>query len=321
MPLLGTLLVVTFWLHYQQPAGFTFKFRVAKLWAFLRDNKDKRCLLSIVLLFEIYLFSVFMPQALWGERILGAWPAVDLSRKNLVNKESGGTFWVNLRGARLQGADLTGANLEKADLRQANLEGAKLVEANLRGADLTGANIRGADLTDAILDSADLDDLKWKLSDLRTIPDTSLHFVTPMLVEKGFFDKNINPSANGFPNRFELQKEGTVVFDQVSGLMWRQSGSEKFDFNQALAYIDTLNERRFAGFNDWRLPTLEESASLMEPNMQNGNLHIDPVFNSKQAIIWTADRDSPSSGWVVSFGNGVCRSSHVDNEYYVRAVR
>jgi uncharacterized protein YjbI with pentapeptide repeats len=66
-------------------------------------------------------------------------------------------YRVNLRDARLQGADLTGAILPKADLRDAYLTNARLISAYLEEADLRGANLRNADLTSADLDHVKLD--------------------------------------------------------------------------------------------------------------------------------------------------------------------
>lgn len=86
-----------------------------------------------------------------------------------------------------------------------------------------------------------------------------------MLKDWGLFHKHLNESVSGFPNNYELQKDGQVVYDHASGLMWQQSGSNKYMFyEQAKEYVAKLNSDQFAGFSDWRLPTLEEATSLMK---------------------------------------------------------
>ena len=48
-----------------------------------------------------------------------------------------------------------------------------------------------------------------------------------------------------------------IVIDSASGLMWQQSGSEKYmEYKDAKKLITELNKMRFAGFNNWRLQTL-----------------------------------------------------------------
>lgn len=74
--------------------------------------------------------------------------------------------YVDLRGARLDGASfdpgtrgwtgLKGAQLAAASLAAARLPQARLMGADLRGADLRGAELSGADLSDARLHGADL---------------------------------------------------------------------------------------------------------------------------------------------------------------------
>ncbi|MCP4374993.1 MAG: DUF1566 domain-containing protein, partial [bacterium] len=67
-------------------------------------------------------------------------------------------------------------------------------------------------------------------------------------------------------NRFEAEEEGKVIVDQATGLMWQQSGSEEeLTYQQAKEYVQELNDREFAGHADWRLPTVEELLSLVEP--------------------------------------------------------
>jgi len=95
------------------------------------------------------------------------------------------------------------------------------------------------------------------------------------------------------------------------------------NYERAKNYISELNHEQFAGYNDWRLPTLEEAMSLMEPTQKNSNLHIDQIFDPCQVRIWTSDFRRDSMSWVVRFDAGYCDYVYNDsnNNYFVRAVR
>jgi hypothetical protein len=112
-----------------------------------------------------------------------------------------------------------------------------------------------------------------------------------------------------------------VVVDNATGLMWHQSGSRKFTkWKKAKEWIRKLNKSGYAGYHDWRLPTVEEAVSLLEPSKRNG-LYIDPVFNTKQIFIWTGDRYGSEAAWGVGFGNGNVYSLNYYNVFFVRPVR
>ncbi|MGH7451100.1 MAG: DUF1566 domain-containing protein, partial [bacterium] len=131
-----------------------------------------------------------------------------------------------------------------------------------------------------------------------------------------------NPQGKGIDNKFELRQNGMVIFDHVTGLRWQQSGSpNRMTYANAEKYISDLNNHRFADYNDWRLPTLEEAMSLMELEKKHGGLYIDPVFDQTQQWIWTADKESAGWTWVVGFHYGYCNLVRVDDDIYVRAVR
>ena len=159
--------------------------------------------------------------------------------------------------------------------------------------------------------------------DLRSRPDTTLSSadVDSLFNQIDFYDKSRNPEGSGFANDFVVQKGGLVFLDRATGLMWQQSGSEGLTFNAVQAYIDTLNHKKFAGYSDWRLPTLEEAMTLMETERKNGDLYIDPIFDKTQSWIWTADKESASRAWFVDFFNGSCSSYLVYYCSFVRAVR
>ena len=161
---------------------------------------------------------------------------------------------------------------------------------------------------------------------LRNKPEMGLlpEIAQNMLKEKGLHDSRRNPSGTGISHAYEAQNGGATVYDHASGLQWQQSGSrDAVNHRQAKDYVSKLNQERFAGYNDWRLPTLEESMALIEPANKHADLHIDPVFEPRQRMIWTSDFRRNAMPWVVRFDAGYCDYVYNDGNvtYWVRAVR
>lgn len=146
--------------------------------------------------------------------------------------------------------------------------------------------------------------------------------VKRMLEDNDLVDKYRNPQGKGITHQYRsITRQGKpLVIDDATGLTWQQSGSESPLIVQW--HVDILNHEKFAGCSDWRLPTLEEAMSLLEPEKKNGDLYIAPVFDSDQSWIVTSDKDASSAAWIVYFGTGTC--SPLDAypfAVYVRAVR
>jgi hypothetical protein len=143
--------------------------------------------------------------------------------------------------------------------------------------------------------------------------------VKNMLVEKNFFDNDWNENGEGLPHQYECNE--WLIADKTTGLTWQQSGSEDYvNYAKAENYIAGLQLDNFAGYKDWRIPTLEEAMSLMERE-KIGELYINPLFDRKQSWIWTSDKESLDVAWVVNFSYGICLSRPVNDSRYVRAVR
>lgn len=159
---------------------------------------------------------------------------------------------------------------------------------------------------------------------LRRTPTTlSSDMVKVLLVKHGFYDKNWNPGAQGVSNAYEPQIHGNTVLllDRTTALMWQRGGSrDAMTFDLAKAYVQRLNEEKLAGFNDWRLPTLEEALSLMEPQAVE-EMHIDPSFERGVNFIWTADTADEDRSWMLYFYDGIATTERNSFNAWVRAVR
>jgi hypothetical protein len=51
----------------------------------------------------------------------------------------------------------------------------------------------------------------------------------------------------------------------------------------------------------WRLPTLDELLTLLEPDRSNRRALTDPAFSDAQAVIWTGDEAYPGRAWAANF--------------------
>jgi hypothetical protein len=110
----------------------------------------------------------------------------------------------------------------------------------------------------------------------------------------------------------EYEDQGDVVVDHATGLIWQKSGSpEPLIYADAQKYVEELNHQQFAGHKNWRLPTIPELMSLLEPEEQVSGLYIKPIFDNNQTWCWSVDRLSEDEGgssgaaWGVDFGSGL----------------
>ena len=142
--------------------------------------------------------------------------------------------------------------------------------------------------------------------------------VMVMLKKYNFFDRTKN-TKGAFANDFVDNGDDTVT-DRVTGLMWQKGGSsEGMTWADAKEYVNKLNSGQFGGYSDWRLPTIEELASLIK-SMRAKGLYIDPIFSERQEFCWSADTFAPDVAWYVGFKAGMIR--HIFHFFYhVRAVR
>ncbi|PID46489.1 MAG: hypothetical protein CSB47_03800 [Proteobacteria bacterium] len=160
------------------------------------------------------------------------------------------------------------------------------------------------------------------------------------------------PPYREHAKRYQIHNNGTVS-DRNTGLMWKrcsegQSGeycqqgkAKEYNWQQAQA----LKGSRFAGYSDWRVPTIEELRSLVfcsngtpaeeawdyacdGKNDRNGSYQRPTINqtafpNTPASRFWSS---SPYAGysnyaWYVDFYDGDGHPDHKNNSRYVRLVR
>jgi hypothetical protein len=176
----------------------------------------------------------------------------------------------------------------------------------------------------------------------------------------------MNPSQLKFKRYVQLDQNGDkVVKDNSIGLMWEvksaKDGSYDYDNpndadnqytwydpnpntnggHQGLArngtdssdFINALNSRQYAGYNNWRMPTIDELKTLVaeSDNYQKINTNLFPntifVVNNRPHYYWTSSTygysDPPGKcAWNIAFNTGRPAGNHgKSKKYHIRAVR
>lgn len=133
--------------------------------------------------------------------------------------------------------------------------------------------------------------------------------------------------------QFTSHHNGTVT-DNRSGLMWKtclegQASPQCYGKPTALqwhAAVELTQDpftRRFAGYNDWRLPTRSELETLIEPNCQQPATNVQ-IFPNMQALgLWSSDISQYNNhmAWGIDFGKGRAYEHFQAASKHVRMVR
>lgn len=86
--------------------------------------------------------------------------------------------------------------------------------------------------------------------------------------------------------------------------MWQRGGLDISSLRTMNRKIDQLNKEGFSGHHDWRLPTLEEAMSLLEPEMNDKGIYLNPNFSREQPFVFVAAQRSPGGYWFVDYKQG-----------------
>jgi serine/threonine protein kinase len=113
-----------------------------------------------------------------------------------------------------------------------------------------------------------------------------------------------------------------TMTDYATGLNWMQTEhKDPLTVQEVEGFIKTANAETPESSNPWRLPTVNELLSLMQPTKNKNGLYLDSAFKTPNAAYWSADTYSESLTWYVDFSFQVVDYNFNDSRYYVRIVR
>ncbi len=127
--------------------------------------------------------------------------------------------------------------------------------------------------------------------------------VASLMKKWNFFEAEHNPEGS-FANHLVDTGDGLTVVDQQTGLMWQRGGLDITAIRTMLRNIETVNRADFAGHNDWRMPSMEEAMSLMEPVQNSKGTYLHPCFSKEQPFIFVAAKRKPGGYWFVDYKQG-----------------
>jgi len=163
--------------------------------------------------------------------------------------------------------------------------------------------------------------------------------VARLIRERGFNHpdpRNIGRSGNiigTFHPQYELKtvKGDKIVFEQITSLIWQHATSGPILWEDGRDYINQLNMKQYAGYSDWRLPTIEELLTLLEADKKStvqdtSKLYLDSIFDNNWTSAWSVDANSDEdvvldSHWGVDYGLAVACAWSPDSTLGVRAIR
>lgn len=136
----------------------------------------------------------------------------------------------------------------------------------------------------------------------------------------------------------EIDDNVLAWIDESTNLMWEVKNIENFNhmyvwhkryvksaptigtfdsITDATSYAERLNSNIYAGFSDWRLPTVEELESLIDPDGNDFYIK-NPLRNNTSPAYWT---DTPSQVWNVYRPRGESPYSRWKETAHIPAIK
>lgn len=145
----------------------------------------------------------------------------------------------------------------------------------------------------------------------------------PLAIQNGLYSESGNEVAG---------TKWSCVRDNVTGLIWEAKADSgirdkttTYSYANLAAYVSSINSARLCGYEDWKLPTPQESASMLDNGKSSGVRADQMGFPLQQAAgYWTAHSvigGDGASAWYVDFSTGLVAFANKSATLYARLVR
>jgi hypothetical protein len=118
-----------------------------------------------------------------------------------------------------------------------------------------------------------------------------------------FADQDRNPQGR-FTQALVDNGDGLTVTDRRTGLMWQRAGTDIMSNRSMRREVARINAEKFAGYSDWRLPTMAEALSLLESTKRANDQYLHQCFSSEQPFVFVEAVRKPGGYWFVDFKQG-----------------
>jgi Protein of unknown function (DUF1566) len=169
-------------------------------------------------------------------------------------------------------------------------------------------------------------------------------FVLPGMIRAGSLEPSATPGSTmktldqipptwsqilPVSDRFELVMNDEAVLDKETGLVWAKDANIlSAVYTQPNAVSECYNTMEIGNRKGWRVPTIEELGSLVDPTQNSPALPAGhPFVNVQNGIYWSGttlvkwDFDT-NDAWTLNMTNGAVASTDKQgSQYYVWPVR
>jgi len=127
--------------------------------------------------------------------------------------------------------------------------------------------------------------------------------VAALVRQYNFADQERNPNGD-FAKSMVDNGDGLTVTDLATGLMWQRGGVDIMSHRSMRREVARINAEGFAGYSDWRLPSMAEALSLLEPEKLANNQYLHRCFSGEQPFVFVDAVRKPGGQWFVDYKQG-----------------